>query len=102
MANSRMIKCPNCGIFNTDVDYCTNCNKLLSQEILLQQRLEKVQQEEIDKVIYERENPNFAERLKKNTNPIYRFFGWILYSSYVVVSAIGAFFAWIIAMIAAG
>ena len=97
-----MIKCPNCGVFNTDRDYCKNCNKILSQEILRQQKLEKIQQEEIDKVIYERENPNFAERLKEHRFLLYRIFGWILYSGYLVVSAIGALFAWIIAMIAAG
>jgi uncharacterized C2H2 Zn-finger protein len=102
MANSRMIKCPNCGVFNTDRDYCKNCNKLLSQEIIRQQRLEKVQQEEIDKVIYERENPNFIERMKKHPNFLYRFFGWILYSGYVTVTTIGTAIAWFIASIATG
>jgi len=102
MAKSITIKCPNCDTLNTNVDFCTKCNKSLSQQIILQKKLEKIRQEEIEKVIYERENPNFAERLKEHKFFLYRIFGWILYSGYLVVSAIGAFFAWVIAMIAAG
>ncbi|WP_091891725.1 hypothetical protein [Polaribacter sp. KT25b] len=99
---AKTIKCPNCGTLNTGKKYCTNCNKSLTQEILLQEKLEKIKQQEINKVIYKRENPNFIERLKKHSFFLYRIFGWILYSGFVVVSAIGAGLAWFIAMVAAG
>ena len=65
-------------------------------------KIAAVKQKQIDKVIFEKENPNFAERLKKHPNLLYRIFGWFLYSAILVVSAIGAGIAWLIAMLAAG
>ena len=59
-------------------------------------------QKEVDKAIYDIENPNLTERLKKHPFFLYRIAGWILYSVVTVVSAIGAGLAWIIAMVAAG
>ena len=102
MSNTRIIKCPNCGVFNTNREFCKNCNTLISNKKKRELKKEKVQQEEIKKVIYEQENPNLAERLKKHPFFLYRIFGWILYSVILVVSAIGAGIAWFVAMVAAG
>ena len=97
-----MIKCPNCGVFNTDKEYCTNCNTLISHQKKREIKVNAVKQKEVDKVIYEKENPNLAERLKKHSNIFYRIIGWVLYSVITVVSIIGAGLAWFIAMVAAG
>lgn len=102
MANKRMIKCPNCGVFNTNKEYCENCKMLISHQKKREIKIAAVKQKQIDKVIFEKENPNFAERLKKHPNLLYRIFGWFLYSAILVVSAIGAGIAWLIAMLAAG
>ncbi|WP_166385223.1 hypothetical protein [Polaribacter sp. 11A2H] len=102
MAEKRIIKCPNCGVFNTNKEYCTNCNTLISHQKKREFKANIVKQKEIDKVIYERENPNLTERLKNHSNILYKITGWILYSAFTIVSIIGAGLAWFIAMVAAG
>lgn len=98
----RIIKCPNCGVFNKNEEYCIDCNTLLSEQKKRELKEQAYKKEEIAKVIYEKENPNFAERLKKHPFFLYRVAGWILYSAFMVVSIIGSGLAWLIAMIAAG
>ena len=102
MAEKRIIKCPNCGVFNTNKEYCTNCNTLISHQKKRELKADVVKQNEIDKVIHQRENPNLTERLKKHPNILYKITGWILYSAFTIVSIIGAGLAWFIAMVAAG
>lgn len=102
MSITRNIKCPNCGIFNTNKEYCTNCNTLISNEKKRELKVEELKKEQIDKAIYRLENPNLAERLKKHPFFLYKIVGWILYSAIMVVSAIGAFLAWFLTMVAAG
>ena len=102
MSITRNIKCPNCGLFNTDKEYCENCNTLISNEKKRALKEEEIKQEQIDEAIYELENPNLAERLKKHPFFLYKIVGWILYSAIMVVSAIGAFLAWFLTMVAAG
>ncbi|MFD2530706.1 MULTISPECIES: hypothetical protein [Polaribacter] len=102
MASKRIVKCPNCGVFNTNREYCKNCNTLISHQKKRELKKQAVEQQEIEKVIYEKENPNLAERLKNHSNIFYRIFGWILYSVITIVSLIGAGLAWLIAMVAAG
>ena len=100
--STRIVKCPNCGVFNTNREYCKNCNTLISDEKKREIKAAEVKQEQIDEAIEELENPNLAERLKKSNNVFYRIIGWIIYSVVTVVSAIGAGLAWLIAMVAAG
>ncbi|MGJ8744787.1 hypothetical protein [Polaribacter sp.] len=102
MAITRNIKCPKCGIFNTDKEYCEHCNTLISHQKKIAIKTIAVKQEEIDKVIHKRENPNLAEKLKKHPNIFYKIIGWVLYSAIAIVSIIGAGLAWFIAMVAAG
>ncbi|EAQ40918.1 hypothetical protein [Polaribacter sp. MED152] len=100
--STRIVKCPNCGVFNTNREYCKNCNTLISDEKKREIKAAEVKQEQIDEAIEELENPNLAERLKKSNNVFYRIIGWLIYSVVTVVSAIGAGLAWLIAMVAAG
>lgn len=99
---TKIIRCLNCGTMNTNNDYCSNCGTLLSNDLKRQLKEKEVKQKEIDEVIHKLENPNLAERLKRSTNIFYRIIGWILYSVFTIVSAIGAAIAWIVAMAAAG
>lgn len=100
--STRIVKCPNCGVFNTNREYCKNCNTLISDKKKREIKAAEVKQEQINEAIEELENPNLAERLKKSNNVLYRIIGWIIYSVVTVVSAIGAGLAWLIAMVAAG
>jgi uncharacterized C2H2 Zn-finger protein len=100
--STRIVKCPNCGVFNTNREYCKNCNILISHKKKREIKAAEVKQEQIDEAIEELENPNLAKRLKQSPNAFYRAIGWIIYSVITVVSAIGAGLAWLIAMVAAG
>ena len=102
MSGKRIIKCPNCGVFNTNRDYCEHCNTLISHQKKREIKEAKVKQTRIEAAIYELENPNLAQRLKKHPFFLYRIIGWVLYSSIMIVSAIGAGLAWFITMVAAG
>ena len=99
---TRIIKCPNCGTFNKNLDYCKNCDVLISHQRKIENKEKAVKQKQIDEAVYEIENPNLAERLKKHPNIFFKAIGWILYSVFMDVSAIGAGLAWFIAMVAAG
>ena len=99
---TRIIKCPNCGTFNKNLDYCKLCNTLISHQKKREIKVANVKQKEIEKAIYNLENPNLAERLKKHSNIFYKILGWMLYSVILVVSAIGGALAWFITMVAAG
>ncbi|TXD54385.1 MULTISPECIES: hypothetical protein [unclassified Polaribacter] len=100
--STRIIKCPKCGLFNTNKDYCENCNTLISNDKKRELKIAAVKQQQIDEAIYSIENPGLAERLKKHPNAFYRVVGWVLYSIITVVSLIGAGLAWAITMVAAG
>ncbi len=102
MAEKRIIKCTNCGVFNTNKEYCENCNALISHQKKEKLKEAKLKQAQIDKAVYELEHPNLAERLKKHPFLLYKIIGWLLYSAIMVVSAIGAAVAWFLTMVAAG
>ena len=102
MTKKRIIRCSNCGVFNTNADYCKECNTLISYHKKREIKETKVKQIEIDKALHELENPNLAERLKKHSNIFYKIIGWLLYSAIMIVTTIGTGLAWFIAMVAAG
>mgnify|MGYP000109048161 CR=1 FL=1 len=102
MAVKKIIKCSNCGVFNTDNDYCSNCNTLISHQKKRELKEKAIKQAQVEEAIHKIENPNLSERLKKHPFIVYKIIGWILYSTIMVVSAIGAGLAWFIAMVAAG
>lgn len=95
-------KCLECGIFTANADHCKNCGALISYEKKVAIRIEKEKQERIAKEKWQLENPSFVIRLKQHPFFLYKIAGWILYSAFVVVSAIGAALAWFLAMVAAG
>lgn len=99
----RKIKCPNCGTFNTNSINCLTCQtSLIEREQKHQIRKEKVKQEYIEQVMYEKENPSLPKRLKQHRYFLFRIVGWILFSVTWIVSAIVSAFVWFVTMVAAG
>jgi ribosomal protein L32 len=99
---SSIIKCPKCGTFNTNRDYCENCGTLISFQVKTDIRELQEKEKRVAEVQWRLENPNWVERMKKHAFVPYRIVGWILYSAFLVVSAIGGAIAWFVAMVAAG
>lgn len=103
MSNATtLVKCLNCGSFNEGAVYCKECGQLISHSKKEELRKAAFKQKQIEQAQWRIENPNLAERLKKHPNIVLRIVGWILYSAFMVVSAIGAGLAWFVAMVAAG
>lgn len=99
---ASLIKCPNCNTFNSNRDYCENCGELISHKVKKSLREEQIKEEQIEQIRWKMENPNWVQKLKKHSFIPYRIIGWVLYSAFMVVSAIGAAIAWFVAMAAAG
>lgn len=100
MGKNSYIKCYKCGVFNTDREYCKNCGTLISYKKKKEIEVEKFRQKEIEQKKQEIKN-SYVEKLKKHPFFLFRFLGWVLYSVWSVVTAIGMFIAWLIATMAA-
>ncbi|GGW56107.1 hypothetical protein DFQ11_101573 [Winogradskyella epiphytica] len=99
---SSHIKCPNCGVYNTNVDYCTNCNTLLSpkkrRELAQAKQLEERRERER---IQKEKSPSFYERHKDHRFLIVRVFVKIIHSIWMGFMAIGMFIAWLVSTVVA-
>lgn len=102
MASTSHIKCPNCGVFNTNKEYCESCNTLISHQKKIEEKKVVVQQKEITDAVIELEKQTFIKKLRKHPFFLMRFFGLILYSVWFVLTFVGSLIAWLIAMVAAG
>ncbi|CAM1372536.1 hypothetical protein [Tenacibaculum xiamenense] len=99
---NSLVKCNHCGVFTENSDYCKNCGALISFKKKRELKVEAFKQQQIEEARIEIENPGLAERLIKHPNFLFKIVGWVLYSVFLVISAIGAFLAWFVAMVAAG
>lgn len=102
MAETSHIKCRKCGVFTTNSDYCKNCGNLISYAKKRELKIKHEKQTYIQRERKKLENPNWIERLKKHPNIILKIIGWIFYSGFLIITAIGAFIAWLLAMVAVG
>ncbi|MFD1062438.1 hypothetical protein ACFQ1Q_04205 [Winogradskyella litorisediminis] len=96
------IKCFECGVFNTDREYCKNCGALLSykkrREIAYKKaNLQQKEKERLEK----KSNPSFFEKYENHNNFIVRATIKVLKSIGLVFIAIGTFIAWLFTAIAA-
>lgn len=96
------IKCPNCGVFNTNKEYCTSCNELISHQKKRETRAAKIHVEEIEQAKEELAKMNLADKLKKHPFFLVKIAGWILHSVWLILNIIGGLVAWFVAMVAAG
>ncbi len=99
---NSLIKCKHCGVFTENSDYCKNCGAVISFKKERELKEEAFKQQKIEEAKIELENPGLAIRLIRHPFFLYRIAGWILHSVFLVISAIGAFLAWFVAMVAAG
>ena len=97
---AKIIKCGNCGTYNENKDYCQNCGALISFKKRREEQISSEKKKRFEAV--KRKPPSFIEKLKAHDFLAYRALGWILYSGFAVISAIGAFIAWLVFAIAAG
>lgn len=77
MSSISHIKCSNCGVFNTNREYCKNCNELISHKVKRQEKETKVKQQEIKKSIEALEKQTLIKRLRKHPFFLVKFLGWI-------------------------
>jgi len=89
-------KCLECGTWNHDENFCTNCGIPISPK-------EIVKAETLKKKLIEEQKPKdafdrFTEKLENHRYLFVRIIYKIGYSITVVFGAIGAFFAWMVAM----
>ena len=96
------VKCPNCGVFNTDKEYCESCNTLISHQKKRETRAINIQEKEILIAQEELEKLNIADKLRKHPFFLVKLLGWILHSVWLVLNIIGGLVAWFVAMVAAG
>ena len=93
MATER--KCPTCGTWNKDEDYCTQCGTVLSPQLIEEKREEEREQRrnsippsKIDLFLKKWEHSNFL---------LLRILYKIVYGVTVAFIAIASFFAWLAA-----
>ena len=95
------IKCPNCGIYNTDRDYCEACNTVLSYKIRRELALKKEENARLIKEASIEKKPSFFEKYSNHRFFIVRFFTKALRSIWMIFMAIGMFIAWLISAVVA-
>lgn len=102
MASVSHIKCPNCGVFNTDREYCESCKALISHQKRVEEKKQVVHQKEIEEAIIKLEKETFIKKLRKHPFFLMRFFGLLLHSVWLILNVIAGLVAWFVAMVAAG
>ena len=90
-------KCTQCGQWNKDEDYCTNCGAPLSPKAIDQAKTEKRRQEEAS--IEPSKFDKFLERTRTSKYAVVRWTYWFFYSLSIIAGLIGAFVAWFVAMV---
>lgn len=95
------IKCPNCGIYNTDRDYCEECDTVLSYKIRRELVLKTEENERLIQEASIEKKPSFFEKYSNDRFFLVRFFTRFLRSIWMVFMAIGMFIAWLISAVVA-
>ncbi|WP_339611350.1 hypothetical protein [uncultured Planktosalinus sp.] len=101
MTFKNKIKCPKCGFFNTNSDYCIKCGTLINPKLKRSLENQKRAAEEKEKAAQKSKFGLFIERNRTHKNIFIRLFFQFIYGIWFVVMAIGAFIAWLFAAIAA-
>lgn len=88
-------KCPNCGTWNQDNDYCSSCGTLISP-IIIEEEREK-EREERRKNAPLSKTDIFINNWKNSRFLLLRWLYKILYTISVIFIGIASFFAWMAA-----
>ncbi len=95
------IKCPNCGVYNTDRDYCEKCQTLLSYKIRRELAIKKEKEERLKQASLKEKESYFFEEYLNHRFLLVRIIANIFRSIWLVFVAIGMFFAWFMTTIVA-
>ena len=96
------VKCPNCGVYNTNEEYCTQCNTLLSYKKRRELAFAQDKKDRLERERLQNEaSPSFYEKYKDHKFLIVRIIAKIIHSIWLAFMAIGVFIAWLITAIAA-
>jgi len=96
------VKCPNCGVYNTNEEYCTQCNTLLSYKKRRELAFAQDKKDRLERERLQNEaSPSFYDKYKDHKFLIVRIFVKITHSIWLGFMAIGVFIAWLITAIAA-
>jgi len=85
-------KCLECGEWNKDLDYCSNCNSPISAEAQSKAWTEQVQKEDAEKP--KDKFDLFLERVSVHKNPLVRWTYLFFYSLWSIFAALLAFLLW--------
>lgn len=103
MSSQVHIRCSKCGVFNVNNEYCEACGNLLSivkqREIVRAKRDEQVLKAELAKEPSRIEL--YIQKMRQHRLWVVRAFFEVIYITWVIAMAIGAFIAWLVAMIVA-
>lgn len=102
MSSVSHIKCQQCGVFNTNKEYCESCNSLISHKKKEVVRAIEVQEKEVSIAKEKLEKLSFTDKMRKHPFFLAKLLGWILHSVWIVLNIIGGLIAWFVAMVAAG
>lgn len=95
------IKCPNCGVYNTNKDYCEHCDAVLSYKIRRELALKIEKEERLKQEAFKSKKPAFFEKYLDHRYLLVRLGAKIIRSIWLVFMAIGIFIAWLVSAIAA-
>lgn len=96
MSTTSHIKCSNCGVFNTNREYCEHCNSLISHKKKEVERAIEINKKEIFIAKEELEKLNFIDKLRKHPFFLVKIVGWMLHSIWLLLNIIGGLIAWLI------
>lgn len=103
MSSQVHVRCSKCGVFNVNSDHCEACGNLLSvvkqREIVRAERDEQILKAELEKKPSRFEL--YVQKMRNHRFWIVRVFFELIYTTWVIAMAIGAFIAWLVAMIVA-
>ena len=102
MSGVSHVKCSNCGVFNTNKEYCESCHTLISHQIKREARAITIQKNEMVIAKEALEKLTLADTLRKHPFFLVKILGWILHSAWLIINVIGGLIAWFVAMVAAG
>lgn len=99
---ASLIKCPNCGIYNKNGDYCISCGTLLSYKKRRELEFAKEEKQRLERERLRKEaSPSFHEKYKDHKYFVVRAFTKITRSIWLAFIAIGVAIALVIVAVAA-
>lgn len=100
--SSKTIMCIQCGVYNKDREFCSECGAILNYQKRRELAFKKEQKARLERNRIEKEsNPSFFEKYETHHFLLVRVFIKIIKSIYTLIMVIGAFIAWLIASIVA-